>query len=384
MSSTRKWGAVFAWFLYLLILLELFAFLSSRFVPKISQFFYDYGSMSESEYAEYLDKRNPVLGWPAPNDDFASNGYEPRMPPRFETPCVSVYGDSFTYSDGVDGESSWPYLASDSLNCDVLNFGIGGYGTYQTYLRFRENAPYDEGRIVVLNHMSENISRVRNQYRSLLYQGNIEGYKPVAVADGSTLTYVAPPTFDSYADYQEAMKNPTARHFPHEAYLPDSGFANFRREFPFTLSLANAVLHHYKVETMLFNTPMYEFHYGNPDDVELVLRIMQAFAAEAEKNSRIPLIALVPKCNDYEFLEREGRFTYSPLSDALEDSGMEYFDFGEAIRKRDDFASFHDWYGPKCGGHPNEAGYRVMAEVFSEYMQESGHVDPKSGELPVE
>jgi len=337
-SPARKPVLMLLWIAYLLVLLEVFAFFVTRYIPKASQFFYSGAHMSESEYVEYLELRDPVLGWPTRNDSFEEDGFEPRVASSSNANCASVYGDSFTYSDEVDAEHSWPAVASDLLGCDVLNFGIGGYGTYQTYLRYRENASHDNAPLVVLNHMSENISRVRNQYRSLLYDGNIRGFKPVAVLDGEQLRHVDQPSFSGYSGYLAAIASPSEATFPHEAYLPSSGFANFPRRFPYSLSLAQALLGHYKIPTMLFNTPHYEFHYRDPKDVEIVRLIMETFVAEAQRHGRTPLVTLVPKCNDYEFLLKEGRFTYAPLADVLRDSGIETFDFGEAIRQRDDFS----------------------------------------------
>ncbi len=54
------------------------------------------------------------------------------------------------------------------LGCRVSNFGVEGYGTDHSYLRFKYN-DRDRAKIVILGHLSENIIRNVNQLKGLLY-----------------------------------------------------------------------------------------------------------------------------------------------------------------------------------------------------------------------
>lgn len=91
---------------------------------------------------------------------------------------ILMYGDSFTEAKTYSalnekGLSLTPenYLFKYS-GCKVVNYGVGGYGSDQAYLKFRqhlENGIIRCGDIVVLNHLSENILRNSNRNRSNLY-----------------------------------------------------------------------------------------------------------------------------------------------------------------------------------------------------------------------
>lgn len=66
----------------------------------------------------------------------------PRVPGRFR---VAAVGDSFTFGYGVEAEEAWPARLSSLLprrgdaTAEVINLGIGGYGTVQEVTWLAEN-----------------------------------------------------------------------------------------------------------------------------------------------------------------------------------------------------------------------------------------------------
>ena len=117
-------------------------------------------------FAEYMAKRDPVLGWVKPVRDDLFPG----------EPCASVFGDSFTFSQEVSDAEAWPALLSGLLGCRVENYGVGGYGSDQAFLRFRQTPA--RGRVVMLNHLSENVLRNVNQFRNLIAPSHEWQLKP--------------------------------------------------------------------------------------------------------------------------------------------------------------------------------------------------------------
>ena len=122
-------------------------------------------------------------------------GWEPEWPnptgyrgkaKDIDKAAFAVFGDSFTeaHPNIVD---SWPYLLEQHLGRPVLNFGAGGYGPDQAYLRFRErylgiiDAPY-----VSLLVMSENIARTVSRYRGFYNRKrHLSATKPRFIVDGA-------------------------------------------------------------------------------------------------------------------------------------------------------------------------------------------------------
>src|SRR5262249_3211066 len=103
--------------------------------------FYDPSRVTQN-YDEYLKKRDINLGWvwpppPPSGQNTAADGarHDPVFP--FDArPCLSLFGDSFTWSDGVADNDAWGSILSTNLKCRAANFGVNGYGTDQAFLRF--------------------------------------------------------------------------------------------------------------------------------------------------------------------------------------------------------------------------------------------------------
>jgi hypothetical protein len=213
------------------VLFEAGSFLICRFVLNSSILVYE--PYRTSDYESYLKMRDPVLGWPSPQTigekDGAFDEKGARPSPAFADghaqPCVSVYGDSFAWSSGVDDEHAWPNVLARSIGCRVDNFGVGGYGTDQAYLRFRQNvrAGRESAPIVVAAIFTEDIRRNVNQLRGFIFPTDRSqfGLKPrfIIGSDGD-LKLVPIPAF-THAEFDSALRNPAA-FFPYEFFLPGS------------------------------------------------------------------------------------------------------------------------------------------------------------------
>ena len=91
---------------------------------------------------------------------------------------IALFGDSYTHGDDVFFNETWGYylkeeLLSKGVSVEVLNFGVGGYGTDQAFLRFIDEGLKMEPDIVVLGFQLENFWRNVNVFRPKysLYSG---------------------------------------------------------------------------------------------------------------------------------------------------------------------------------------------------------------------
>ena len=107
---------------------------STLVIPRLSFVFLQFDAHTlRNGYSAYLDDRDPVLGWPTKTalktDAYGPGGARPS--PSFlepTAPCVTLFGDSFTYASEVDDEHAWGEVLARQLNCRVANYGVGGYG----------------------------------------------------------------------------------------------------------------------------------------------------------------------------------------------------------------------------------------------------------------
>jgi hypothetical protein len=329
-------------------------------------------------YADYLLTRDSLLGWPAPSSlgeaDLDRTGS--RVTPAFPDPerhpaCISLYGDSYTWSNEVDNEHAWGNVLSQLAGCRAANYGVGGYGTDQAYLRFAHNPP-DSARIVILCHLSENIMRNVNRYRDLLYAGQSCGFKPRFVlnqkGDLELLPIPAIPE-DQYADF---ARHPE-RYLEYDYFLPGgrSGMRHLR--FPYTWSIVRAFWH-FHIRARLAGRPWYaEFYRADHParGLQLTARILETFVEEARAEHRAPLVVIIPTGLDLVFFQKHGAWIYESLLDRLRASGIEPLDLGAGIMAhlagRDPCALF-----TYCSAHYNAEGYRVIATLVHEELIRRG------------
>ena len=109
---------------------------------------------------------------------------------------VALVGDSFTFGDDVRFEDSWAYRLEQLLpkGCRVLNFGVGGYGIDQMYLRYKRDVPSWKPNLVILSFIDPDLHRTMSSYGFLFFEQGNSLPKPRFVLDqGGTLNIVNQP-----------------------------------------------------------------------------------------------------------------------------------------------------------------------------------------------
>jgi hypothetical protein len=365
--------------LLVLTLVEAISFLTTRVLQDKGVIYKP--SISDS-YKDYLLKRDNLLGWPPPdgfgnddNYDLRGSRIVPAFPDaaRYQS-CISLYGDSFTWSSEVDNEHAWGNVLSTLVGCRVANYGIGGYGSDQAYIRFRQNAN-DESSIVFLNHLSENILRNVNQFRDLLYPGKGLGFKPRFILnEEGNLELLPIPTFD-VAQYKDVILHPN-KYLKNEYFLPSGPSGNTVASFPYTISVIKS-LKHFQLKAKLRNEPWYlEFYNRNHPSraLETTSAILKGFNNDANERGKVPIITIIPTGKDLLFFLEHRGWPYDSLIDDLSRHGISVFNFGTGILKHinnSDPCSLFD----NCSAHYNEKGYKILANVAYELLIERQLLD---------
>jgi hypothetical protein len=340
---------------------EIVSFISISLI-KPSGVFYD-PSMVMQSYDEYLKQRDINLGWGPSPADVAR--HDPLFP--IDTrPCLSLFGDSFTWSTGVADEDAWGSILAAKLKCRVANFGVGGYGTDQAFLRFRSLPA--AGAVVLLNHLSENILRNVNQYRNLLYPGHEFTFKPRFVDRNGGVELVPTPEVPA-SEILKFLQDPTP-YLPNEYFLPGGPSGIQEIKFPFSLTILKATLTNYHIHAKLAGIPRYADFYRpehSSDGLNVTHGILRSFAFEATARGQIPIVTLIPTCDDLKYFNAVGAFPYDHLTKMIAVQGIRYIDFGEKIAKRIKGSPPEGLY-QVCSGHFNEAGNRLLAEITFNYL----------------
>lgn len=129
---------------------------------------------------------DPVVGWRL-KDDLRSGGFNTgehglrftRSEPNPQTAKVLAVGDSFTAGSEVVDQQSWPAHLEKMLGTQVLNGGVGAYGTDQIVLRGEQLLEHTDPEILIVGFLENDISR--SEYE--VYGGGPKAYFTIENGD---------------------------------------------------------------------------------------------------------------------------------------------------------------------------------------------------------
>ena len=345
-------------------LLELIAWLGCRALTAHGIF---YQPQPDAKFAEYLARRHPVLGWPA------GEGFTPRRAPeserRADKPAlVSLYGESFTFGSEVSDDEAWGNRLAAKLNARVDNFGVGGYGTDQAFLRFQLNTN-DAARVIVLGIVTENLMRNVNQYRDLIYASGGLGFKPRFVLNVTNGLELVPLPTLSAADFPAFARDP-GRFLAHEFFTPEGGRGVGAVGFPFLFSLARST-RHFSVGPRLRGEPWYaDFLQAGHSSraLPLTVALVREFERVCRERGRTPLILLLPTGRDLQHFRQHGRWVHASLAEALAQDGHVLdvaVGFGRSVAPE----RFESLYVAPSR-HMNAVGNALLADLVAERIKQ--------------
>jgi hypothetical protein len=350
--------------LWLAICTELAAFAGAALLRSRGYFHRPHEDLSD--YESYLGRRDELLGWLTFDErdvvDASGSRPIPAFPdPGRQPPCVSLFGDSFTWADEVSDEEAWSNVLSKRLGCRVANYGVRAYGTDQAFLRFRERHRGDPARVVILAHLSENVVRNVSRDFDLLYGNTKYGLKPRFGLSASGDLELEPLPRWTREEFARVNEDP-------EAMLPGDVVLLPRFRFPYTLALLRA-LQGPRLATRL-GAPYYARFY-EPDHpsraLAITAEILAAFCREARARGQTPLVVLLPTHMDLVRHREKGTWTYEPLREELERRRTSFYDVGPPLAEIFDsrgeasiFAHHHHY-----DAHGNEILARLVHEELA-------------------
>jgi hypothetical protein len=226
---------------------------------------------------------NAVLGWGYYDQDLGWDSHKSgkRNGPNLRTVCGAAFGDSLTHGDEVKDEEVWPFLISTYMNCEIENFGVGGYGQDQAYLKYVKYKP--AGKLIVIAIFQEMLRR--NFAASWRFYASLPNSlpKPLFHLDGaSRLSLEQPP--------------PRLDPISIEAHHKFDRYAKpYRVQFPYFISLARVL--YYRLLASQFAKNRLEPHesaWTDSDSRNLSIRILEKFVAHVREDDKKAIVLLLP------------------------------------------------------------------------------------------
>lgn len=282
---------------------------------------------------------------------------------------IATFGDSFTHGDEVGNGDTWQsqiMRLDDRL--EVMNFGVGGFGLDQAFLRYRRDATRFNPDIVFIGFMPENIRRTVNVFRPFYHpESNTPLTKPRFTLHDDDLVLVPNPMARK-SDYESLLQNPKSvlREIGQNDDIYRIRYKSGPFDFLATVRLAKLIKE--KFSRRYFGDGIIEdgVYVTSSDAFRITVRIFDSFYAEAQENGSVPVIVILPSRKDVRFFLESGKRRYQPLIDDLQTKGYRYIDLlatlvegglGEGYKFEELFT-----------GHYSPTANRIVACALVEYV----------------
>lgn len=331
------------------------------------------------DYTSYAARVHPLLGWPSP----PALQEQPPDPRGTRTTAsdtkqssgkiaISAYGDSFTAGFGVEPEYAWSNVLGERLDSRIANYGVPGYGTDQSYLRFHYNAE-DEAKIVFFGHLSENIQRNINQLRNFLAPIHQCQTKPRFILDAEGQLQLVPLPQLSAGNYDIFIKNPE-RFLSHDYFAPGGPSGAQKLEFPYLWSAIRAYRFYYNYFIVGYKSYLQFYRPDHPSRAfPLTVAIIKQFHQEARSRGKHPIFLIFPTDEDFRYYNKHSEFVYKPLIRELEKSHLDYIDLGSEIVKRWGDKNYINLFSGEKYYHFNKEGNKLIAQIIFDYFSAGNH-----------
>ncbi len=300
----------------------------------------------------------------------AQRSYAPTPPPGVTR--IAIFGPSFAHADDVALPDSWPYLLENSQpDLEVMNWGVGGYGTDQAFLRYTTQGAAYKPHIVIIVYEEDNLRRNVNRYRPFVHPQTRQPLtKPVFILDGDGLSLLENP-FRSLAMLRHiALENPT--HFldqvcPHDFFCVRERYEPLPLDGLFSYRVVRTLAFEIRRQGKLPYMTSWQDSYADPFQVEVTLRLLTLFARTARQNGSIPLVLVCAYRPTLEEYAAGNPPMYQGLIEQLRQRDIPVLDLAsEFVAANQGSLDFTRYFAP--GGHYNEAGNRVVSQAVLNYL----------------
>jgi hypothetical protein len=200
---------------------------------------------------------------------------------------VALMGDSYTFGQEVMYEDTWGHLLEEALGSEiqVLNFGVGGYGIDQAYLRYEKDARVWKPKIVIFGFISHDATRTMMVYPFLsLPHWNTPFSTPrFILRDGDLKLLNVPPVAPEAIFWKASISE-----LPFLEYDPDYKQSDWEKR-----------LYHLSYLARVFVSEFPRWSAVSPDHSDEALvsvnaAILKAFVRSAAQSGAIPIVVYFP------------------------------------------------------------------------------------------
>lgn len=286
---------------------------------------------------------------------------------------IGTFGPSFTHCDEVPDQATWQaQIERARPDLEVMNWGVGGYGTDQAFLRYKTQGAVYQPNIVIIGFEEDNLRRNVNRFRPFFRSGTgLPLTKPVFVVDQNQLRLVKNP-FDEFETFRHTLLD-TPDNFLN-IVCPDDFYCNQEHYQQRFLDIFKSY--------RFFRTLVHQISQVNQPRVSTIqdpyvqqvnLLLITMFVEEVMKNDAVPLILLFPERQSIEAHEKGEETEYQAGVTLLKNQGLQVIDLAPAFvhAKRTENRTYLDYYASD-GGHFNQLGNYIVSQTVLAHLCQAG------------
>lgn len=274
---------------------------------------------------------------------------------------IASFGDSFVYGNEVADDDAWSALlvACDS-DFEVLNYGVGGYGVDQAFLRFQLEGMTLHPRVVLIGFTPDDLRRMVNVYRRFISSLELPLAKPRYLLRPDRSLALARNPLPQRDDYRRLMNDPASVRklgTLDQWYSPtiyENPLYDYFATIRVTHALSQRLTRRFFDPDRLFHGEMFN---ATSSAFKLQTAVLRAFSSAVRDSGAVPVVLMLPDRSSIERVRHGQKESYRPLTDALRANRVAVWDAMEAFRP----LSVPEGTLFASGGHYSPAGNRAVA-----------------------
>ena len=358
--NNKKNIFILAGFLIIYIFFEFSCFAALKILEKYKRITYspidtkNLPEEIEKTLIKFIDRPryyvfDPDLGWDIKKNGYAnkhiyanSQGLRANREYPFKKPentlRILSFGDSFTECAGVSNKLTWQSFLEEYENVEALNFGVGGYGLDQAYLKYlKKGKPY-EANIVLIGLLTDDVYRHVLVFwpfygASLKFTSGTVVPKPRFKIVDDKLSFLEQP-FKNLADVKGFINNPGPylEEFGAEDYFYQHHYKkHFLDIFP-SVRLGKVII----CDILNVGENIIQDRSFNPESeaVQTTVKIIDNFVEEVRKEGDFPIVIVFPDEADIKDARNNLPKRYDPILKYLENKKYDHIDILDAIQEK--------------------------------------------------
>ena len=327
--------------------------------------------------------QDSVLGWvPFPDGEESNSAamrddVEYSVTPGPDTLRISTFGDSYTYGSSLRLEETFQKrLTEINPSIEALNYGVGGYGLDQAYLRYLRSGTEYNPHIVLLGYMTQNIGRHVNVFRTFYIGTNGILTKPRFVVQNGDLLLLENP-IATVEDHRTLLLNDTTelQRIGENDFHYRRGYARGVFDFLPTVRFAKifyAIVYNRLSGPISTRDGMFN---EESEAYEVTATIFDVFHKKVLENAAMPVILVFPDPIDQARSRAGQRHRYAPLLEHFDSQGYRYIDALEALAPYESRYTSADFTADEYG-HLSAIAHELVAELIYEQLEAWQFTDP--------